>query len=157
LFLHGDGAYAFSFERNVAGVESPKEFALPQGIVPQLGDFQDIQELSIVGQGTRTRLQVRPLVWSAGTGVARSFDGLGRRLRLKPSRAYLHQDLDLIGVVHPAVKRQSPFVSIFDLSGFRLLSLTQVEQRSYDGIGPGLELEADAARLGPFVSSVYVM
>jgi len=25
LFLHGDGAAAFSFERNVAGVEAPKE------------------------------------------------------------------------------------------------------------------------------------
>src|SRR4030095_5144085 len=62
LFLHGDGAAAFSFERNVAGVEAPDEFALPPGIffnnIP--ADFnQDLNELSIVGQGTRTRMQVR--------------------------------------------------------------------------------------------------
>jgi hypothetical protein len=160
FFLHGDGAAAFSFERNVAGVESPDEFALPSGIffnnIP--ADFnQDIQELSIVGQGSRSRIQVRRAVWSAGTGIALSFDWLGRRIRIKPSFEYLHQEMDLIGVVHRAVKLTAPNVSALDLSGFRLISLTQQEQRSYDGIGPGLELEADAARLGPFMSSVYAM
>src|SRR5262249_31311051 len=47
--------------------------------------------------------------------------------------------------------------SVVDLSDFRLLSLTHEEKRGYDGIGPGLELEVDTARLGPFVSSVYLM
>jgi hypothetical protein len=158
LFLHGDGAGSFGFERNVAGVEGPDEFALPDGIIinnPPQDFFQNLNELSIAGQGTRTRMQVKRLVWSAGAGVAFSFDWLGRRIRVKPSLEYLHQDMDLIGVVHRAVKLQT-FVSVLDLSGFRLLSLTQQEQRGYDGIGPGLEIEADAARLGPFVSSVYV-
>jgi hypothetical protein len=159
VFVHGEGAAAFSFERNVAGLEGPDEFALP--VLPPETDttpaFGLVEELSIVGQGTRTRMQVKRAVWSAGTGIALSFDWLGRRIRVKPSFEYLRQQMDLIGVVHRAVKLQSPTVSVLDLSGFRLISLTQQEQRSYDGIGPGLELEADAARLGPFVSSVYVM
>ena len=159
LFLHGDGAYAFSFERNVAGVEAPDQFALPPGIFinSPLDERQNIQELSIVGQGTRSRMQLRPLVWSAGTGVAFSVEVFGRSLRVKPSLEYLHQEMDLIGVVHRAVKLQGQIVSALDLSGFRLLSLTHEEKRGYDGIGPGLELEVDTARLGPFVSSVYLM
>jgi hypothetical protein len=37
-----------------------------------------------------------------------------------------------------------------------LISLTRVEQEEYDGIGPGLELEADTVQLGPFLASVYI-
>jgi hypothetical protein len=161
LFVHGDGAAAFSFERNVAGVEGPDEFGLPVGIVPRndppFQDVDPVEELSIVGQGSRSRIQVRRLVWSAGGGIAFSFDVLGRRLRVKPSLEYLRQELDLIGVVHRAVKLQQTEVNIHDLRDFRLLSLTHEEKQSYDAIGPGLELELDAARLGPFVSSVYLM
>jgi len=161
LFLHGDGAAAFSFERNTAGIEGPKAFALPPGIIPVDDEnpaLDQLNELSIVGQGSRSRIQVKRLVWSGGAGIALSFDVLGRRLRVKPSFEYLRQELDLIGIVHRAVKlQQDPEVSIVDLQHFRLLSLTQQEQRSYHGIGPGLELEVDAARLGPFVSSVYLM
>ena len=160
LFLHADGAAAFSFERTVAGVEAPDEFALPPGVFVLPGSIrtnQELEELSVVGQGSRSRIQVRRIVWSAGAGIAFSFDVFGRRIRVKPSFEYLHQDMDLIGVVHRAVKLQHPLVSVVDLRNFRLISLTPAEQRSYDGIGPGLELEFDAARLGPFVSSVYLM
>ena len=111
LFVHGDGAAAFSFERNVAGVEGPDEFALPPGIIPlqdaNSGRWTQLEELSIVGQGSRSRIQVRRFVWSAGAGIAFRFDVLGRRLRVKPSFEYLRQELDLIGVVHRAVKLQA--------------------------------------------------
>jgi hypothetical protein len=160
LFVHGDGAAAFSFERNAAGVEGPDDFALPSGIIPiQDNDptHQPLEELSIVGQGSRSRIQVRRAVWSAGGGVALTLDVLGRRIRIKPSVEYLHQEMDLIGVVQRAVKLVEPEVSIVDLRDFRLLSLTREEKRSYDGIGPGLELEIDTARLGPFQSSIYLM
>jgi hypothetical protein len=160
LFVHGDGAAAFSFERNAAGREGPDEFALPSGIIPTPDDdptHQPLEELSIVGQGSRSRIQVRPAVWSAGSGIAFTLDVLGRRVRIKPSLEYLHQEMDLIGVVHRAVKLKEPEVSIVDLQDFRLLSLTREEKRSYDGIGPGLELEIDTSRLGPFQSSVYLM
>jgi hypothetical protein len=160
LFVHGDGAAAFSFERNVAGVEGPDDFALPTGIVP----FDDanpeedaVEELSIVGQGSRTRIQVRRWVWSAGAGIAFRLEVFGRRIRVKPSFEYLHQEMDLIGVVHRAVAQRQPNVNVTDLRDYRLISLTREEQESYDGIGPGLELEFDVTRLGPFQSSVYLM
>jgi hypothetical protein len=152
LFAHGDLAYAFSFERNLAGQESPGEFAPPE----HFGQTNlDIEELSVQGQGSRTRLQVRPLVLSAGAGVALGFDLFGRRFRVKPSFEYLHYELDLIGVVHRAVKVADPAM-INSLEDFRLISLTRIEQEEYDGVGPGLELEADTVQLGPFLASVYI-
>jgi hypothetical protein len=155
LFARGEFAYAFSFERNLAGQESPGEFAAP---IDTSQIVNDIEELSVKGQGSRTRMQVKPVVLSAGLGVALSFDLFERRIRLKPSVEYLHYQMDLIGVVHRAVKLRHPATkNVLLPSDFRLISLTQFEQRSYDGIGPGLELEADATRLGPFVSSVYIM
>jgi hypothetical protein len=152
-FLRGDAAASFGFERKLAGVESPGEYAVPTDLAPSAND---VEELSVRGQGSRARYQVKKLVLSAGTGLAFSFDFLGRRVRLKPSLEYLHYEADLIGVVHRAVKQRRPSGAA-DVSGFRQITLTNQEQRAYDGIGPGLELEADTARLGPFLTSVYIM
>jgi len=110
-------------------VSAPSELpsALPPGIIPEQDEdltMDELEELSIVGQGSRSRIQVRRLVWSAGAGTAFSFDVRGRRVRVKPSFEYLRQELDLIGVVHRAVKLKEPFVSVVDLKDFRLLSLT---------------------------------
>ncbi len=153
LFAHVDGAYAFSYERNLAGTESPGEFELPRDI----SEFaNNLEELEIRGQGSRTRMQLKPFVLSAGGGIAFSLDVMDRRIRIKPSIEYLRQEVEFIGVVHRAVKLEVPS-GVADLSRFRLISLTSFEEKWYDGVGPGLELEADAARLGPFVSSVYLM
>ena len=155
LFARGEFAYGFAFERNLAGQESPGEFSAP---IQVRQTANDTEELSVKGQGSRTRMQVKPVVLSAGAGIAFSFDLFDRRIRLKPSVEYLHYELDLIGVVHRAVKLKHPAaVNAILPEDFRLISLTQFEQRSYDGIGPGLELEVDATRLGPFVSSIYIM
>jgi len=157
LFAHADLASAFSFERTVAGIESPGPFEFPPIFLSQNDDPLAVRfdELSIFGQGSRARVQLERWVWSAGLGAAFGFDVLGRRVRVKPSLEYLHQELELIGTVHRAVKLKHPQVSVVDFRDFRLLQLSGTETESYDGIGPGLEVEADAARLGPFVSSVY--
>jgi hypothetical protein len=155
LFARGEFAYAFAFERNLAGEESPGEFAAP---IQVRQTATDTEELSVKGQGSRARMQVRPVVLSLGSGVAFSFDLFDRRIRLKPSIEYLHYELDLIGVVRRAVKLRTPAaINTLAPDDFRLISLTQVEQRSYDGVGPGLELEVDATRVGPFISSIYIM
>ena len=154
LFAHGDVAAAFSYERNLAGEGGVGDFALPKGLNQQQQDSVD--EIAVSGQGTRTRMQVRRWVYSAGAGLAITAETSNRRLRLKPSFEYIREELDFIGIANRAVKLFNP-TGVDDLHGFRLLSLTATERKSYDGIGGGLELEVDAARLGPFVSSVYLM
>jgi hypothetical protein len=157
LFAHVDVSAAFAYERNLAGVESPKDFAIPEGLnfTSTNPSQENIEELAIVGQGSRTHMQVDRWVYSGGAGIAFSADLFDRRIRIKPSIEYLREDIEYNGVVHRAVKRRTP--TGVDLSSFYLLSMTQFRDESYDGIGPGLELEVDAARLGPFVSSVFFM
>jgi hypothetical protein len=157
LFVHGDFAGAWSFERNLAGEGSPGRFAFPEGFVAGIPPEQDdVEELAIAGQGSRARMQVRTYVYSAGAGIAFTVDVFGHRVRIKPSFEYAHYEMDLLGVVQRAIKVRKPSGAA-DLSGFRQILLTSEEKESYDGIGPGLELEIDAARLGPVVPSVYIM
>jgi hypothetical protein len=156
LFAHADFAGAFSFERNLAGEGSPGTFGFPEGFEgSQPPEQDDVEELAITGQGSRARMQVRPYVYSGGAGIAFTLDILGHRVRLKPSFEYVHYEMDLIGVVQRAIKLKDPSGS-GDLSGFRQISLTHEEKQSYDGIGPGLELEVDTVRLGPIVPSVFI-
>lgn len=158
LFVRGDAAAAFGFERKIAGAESPGAFALPDGITLRPGETAEtfpLPELSIKGQGSRAKYQVRRLVVSGAAGFALSLDVFDRRLRIKPSFEYLRQEVDLIGAVHRAVGLAEP--SGLSLANFRLLTLTRVEKQVQEGFGGGLELEVDTARLGPFQTSVYAM
>jgi hypothetical protein len=159
LFAHADVAAAFAYERNLAGVEGPGEFALPKGLViPRGFDPHDalVDEIAIQGQGSRTRMQVERWIYSGGIGLALTTEFLDRRIRIKPSFEYLREEIEYLAVVRRAVQLRRPPGAV-DLSGFRLVSLNDTDRETYDGIGPGLELEVDAARLGPFVSSVFVL
>jgi hypothetical protein len=157
LFAHGDFAGAWSFERNLAGEGSPGKFGFPDGLERQIPVEQDdVEELAITGQGSRARMQVRTYIFSGGAGIAFTLDVFGRRVRLKPSFEYAHYEMDLLGVVQRAIKVKDPSGS-GDLSGFRKIILSHKDKESYDGIGPGLELEIDAGRLGPVVPSVFIM
>jgi hypothetical protein len=152
LFVHGDTAVAFSFERNLAGKGRPGEFSVPvhaQGVT-------DLEELSIPGQGSRARWQLGKIVYSAGGGLAFTFTLFQRTFRLKPSFEWVQVDQDFIGVTRRAVKLQFPS-GTSDISQFREISLSSVHTRTFDGIGPGLELEVDTARLGPIQTSLYAM
>ncbi len=151
LFVRGDVAAAFGFERNLAGEGSIGPFAPPQ---PRPADF-DVAPQTVSGQGSRAKAQVRRLVLSAGAGVAFSIDVFDRRLRIKPSAEYLRHELDLIGGLHRAVKVTDP-VQPGTLNGFRFVDLAATKKKTIHAIGPGLELEVDTMHAGPFLLSVYV-
>jgi hypothetical protein len=64
----------------------------------------------------------------------------------------------MIGSVHRAVKRvQRSTAPNTELKPeeFRLIELQFKDTDTVDGFGPGLELEADTANLGPILLSVY--
>lgn len=170
LFVHADYAAAFAFERNLAGGGSPGRFE-PPAFFPATNN--DVEELAIQGQGTRTRWQLNRDIWSAGGGLALTMTWFQRTVRIKPSFEWIHFEQDFIGVVHRAVKLRTPSqpqivqnpgtpdwraqVILNDLSGFRQIALTRVETHDFDGIGPGLEIEVDTVRLGPFKTSVFAL
>jgi hypothetical protein len=157
VFLHGDVSAGFSYERNLAGVGNPGQFKLPPDLTfTSDPNFVDLEELTIQGQGSRTRMQVDRWLFGGGVGVAFSAELFQRRFRIKPSFEYQREKVEFIGTVHRAVKLRNPS-GANNLDQFRFITLTDSTEESYDGIGPGLELEVDASRLGPFISSVFLM
>jgi hypothetical protein len=152
LFVHGDAGGSFAFTRNVAKEGVPGDFEL-------LGDFRPtevVTESNIGGQGSATTAEVKPLLLSAGAGVAFTLEPWERRLRIKPSVEYLREEIEVTGVVRRAVAIvDNPRAGEFP-DGFRLIELSGGEKRAFHGIGPGLEVEMDTLRAGPFMLSVYV-
>jgi hypothetical protein len=151
LFVHGDAAASFAFTRDVAKEGIPGEFEAPTS---PTGESFQIEESAILGQGSRLSAEVKPLLLSAGAGVAFTLDAWERRLRIKPSVEYLREEIEVTGVMHRAVaKIPSPQN---DLEDFDLIALSGSKKQSFHGIGPGLEIEADVAGAGPFMLTVYL-
>jgi hypothetical protein len=152
LFVHGDAAASFSATRDLAKEGVPGAFEVAEGVT-----FP--KETNVLGQGSTTSAQVMPLVVSAGAGVAFTLEAWERRIRIKPSVEYLREEIEVEGVVKRAVqtryRRPSPTAEDFP-DGFRLIELSGSEKQVFHGIGPGLEVEIDTLRAGPFMLAVYV-
>ncbi len=163
LFAHGDVAFALSDPRTIAGEAKPGTLALPPDL-PQVVR-RNIPEAAVSGQGSSTVSQLQDTVYSAGLGVAFTFEVFERTVRIKPSVEYLHEEIEVTGLVNRAVKRDptaapgapaDPAFRATSFSDFRLIYLNASQKKAFNGIGPGLEVEGDAARLGPLVLSVYL-
>jgi hypothetical protein len=151
LFVHGDIAIAFDAGRNTAKEGSQGKVGIPI-IDFNMDGIPDAQPsvISATGTGSTARHEAEPLRLSAGLGVAFELELLGRTLRLRPSVEYQWQETETRLFVGDAES----------LSGglscpCRILQLASRETHSFHGIGPGLELELDAGRLGPFGMSVF--
>lgn len=152
FFAHADLSAVFASERNLAGERSPGRLRPPDLNTRQ----QDaIPEISVLGQGSRAKSQVRRVAVSAGAGLAFTLRLFERTLRLKPSFEYLRQEVELTGELSRAVKQQTPAQGFGTLDDFRKLRLRASDVETQHGVGAGLEIEADTSRLGPFVLSVF--
>jgi hypothetical protein len=151
LFVHGDAAASFSATRDVAKEGVPDTFAVTEGV-----DFA--KESTVLGQGSTTSAEVMPLVISAGAGVAFTLEAWERRIRIKPSVEYVREEIEVEGVVKRVVQtryRPSPRAEDFP-DGFRRIELSGREKQVFHGVGPGLEVEMDTLRAGPFMLAVYL-
>jgi hypothetical protein len=154
LFVHGDVAGAFGFERNLAGERKPADFFVEPLDPINRPSKTDYAEGEVAGQGSRAKLQLRPFVYGAGGGIAFTTTIFGRTVRLKPSFEYLREEVDLIASVHRAVMLKSPARSLND---FRLIDLHESSKETLHGLGGGIELEIDASRLGPLGMSLFLL
>jgi len=143
-----DVGYAFGPEYNMPSIGDP-------------GPFQSTQRVSgaypassIIGQGGKLTAEVKPLWVTAGAGIAFTFAAWDRTFRFKPSVEYLREEVELSGLVRRAVG-PAPNGTSASLSAFRAITLAAERTVVYHGVGPGLELEMDTGRTGPFVVSVY--
>jgi hypothetical protein len=119
------------------------------------------------GQGMKTIAQVDELSWGAKAGVAFAFQSRGRQLRLKPSVGWYHFKVNAKSrLVHPTCFPTTACTDVyqpnvnggFDLvtDGFLRESIISARDSGvFDGIGPGLDLEMDVARVGPIGAALY--
>lgn len=144
VFAHVDLGAALGFSYDVAKEGTPASMSQQVTLTP---------ETSVPGQGSVTEAQVEPLMLSAGAGLAFSLDAGSWRVRIKPSFEYVRQEIEVKGTVHRAFSLEPSSLATTD---FRLVRLAGRETRTYHGIGPGLEVEVDAARMHPFMLSVFL-
>jgi len=163
LFVHGDTALAFSFDRNVAKQGTPTGAVIPVGPITP--------EVEVRGTGAKTSGEVQTPLYSAGAGPAFTFEFLERRMRLRPSFEWMREEIQVSGVLNKTFQvdtGQQQSIQVGAGGANRPLSplvnavyLNQIEVRAQDtqafnGIGGGLELEMDAARAGPVVLSLFL-
>ena len=161
LFVHGDVTLAFAFDRNVAKQGTPTGAVIPVGPITP--------EVEIRGLGSKTSGQVKTLVYGAGGGPAFTFEAFERRLRVRPSVEWMRQEMQVSGVMNKAFQADTGQQQGLDpgLPGGGLtpllnavylqpITLRARDTHVYHGIGPGLEVEMDAARAGPVVLSLFL-
>ena len=161
LFGHADVIIAFGPTYQMPGVASPGALRSP------VDDRIAVTEQSILGQGASNEASVQPLQIAAGAGIAFTTQLAGRTIRFKPSVEYLRQEVELSSLVSRAVKyRDLPVpppcntdpacLRQFQVANnFRQVLITGKKQATYDGIGPGFQIEMDTGRAGPLMLSLY--
>jgi hypothetical protein len=149
LFAHAGAAAVFSQTLNPAKEGVPEPMRTPPGV------GTGITEDTIFGQGSQTSVKNGPLAVTAGAGVAFTIDAFERRIRIKPSVEYLWEELEVSGIVQRAVALTSP-AQANGIEDFRLIILRDEETQAFHGVGPGLEIETDAARVGSFMASIFI-
>ncbi len=150
-FVHVGLALALPQEHQVARVRAPGEYALPPGSYIPPVDFDETQ---IVGQGSAVLTMRDRLLVTAGAGLAFTADWGERRIRIKPSIEYLRSRVSVQGFTQRAVDLNDGALN-GTLASFRRIILTQNASLDLHGLGPGIEVEADARSAGPLMLTVY--
>ncbi len=164
LFASVELPYQFGIDRNVAQRQRPTGLEEP----PNPPAPEAVDELGLLGQGSRTRSEVHGLAFGASAGVVFGFEAWGRQFRIKPSAGWLRTQIGVRGrVEHPICNNGSadPSRDTCDLdgeqfpgsSGFtRVITLKAHDSLWLDGVGPGVELEMDTGRFGPYTVSLFL-
>jgi hypothetical protein len=153
LFLHSDAQLAFSQTRSLGREGVPDGASFPPTTETELP-----VETEVAGVGSVTNAEVETLLVSGGLGVAFTVDAWERRLRIKPSFEYLREKIKVSGKLTRAFRQDQGTAGPPTIPSVYLPSIqldAEDELTSY-GIGPGLELEMDAGRAGPFLLSVFL-
>ena len=166
LFVHGDASLAFAFDRPVAKEGVPEGAQVPNPALPGYTETQ------IKGVGSQTSGEVQTLLVSGGLGAAFTLDAWERRLRIKPSFEFLREEIQVTGRLIRVFRKDTGLpvnVNFGRLPGrgntgqgspARFLTPIDIEAtdtKAFHGIGPGLEVEMDAARAGPVMLTLFVM
>jgi hypothetical protein len=136
-FVHGGANMSFDREDPVANDDDPGK---PR--VTQVGTRTPVS--GVRNLGSATKVETRPLSWTAGAGVAFEFQLEDLRFRIKPSVEWLWQKDRLRTQLSDA---ESVAGNPTECDPCRLLRIDTTTSEEFHSIGPGLEIEVDGARL----------
>ena len=172
LFVSGEILPTFASERDLAFKGDPGCIRGPEQDAPCANtiDNEDppentFDEGAANGQGATTSAQVDTLVFGANLGVAFPARVGKRQLRIKPSVGWINYKVDASAIVVDAAcapgactYSKSVFGDfVFINPGFlRETILTSSGSGTFNGIGPGLDVEMDVGRYGPLGVSLFL-
>jgi hypothetical protein len=177
LFVSGEFLPSFAEERTVAVQGDPGCVRGPEPGAPCARDEVPGQrrtspgmfgEVAANGLGSRVTSEVDLLVYGASLGMAFPLRLGERELRLKPSFGWISYEVEAKGlVVDAACDPAARCTDVYALNwmpgdpplqtGFlRETTLTGEASRRFNGIGPGLDVEVDVGRFGPFGASLFL-
>jgi len=142
-FIHVDVLHPLGLEVDIAREGSPDGFEFAE--FPGLRN-STLTAAAVGGQGLKTEAEFKSPTVTVGLGLSFSFDWFDRPFRVRPSLQYFHEKVEVSGVMLDAEGQRviEDFVVIED---FDLLSLTGAQTKTLHGLGGGVELEMEIARL----------
>jgi len=160
FFVGGEIAATFGFERSLALDGDPGELRSPNLAG---NENQPYSESRVIGQGTATKAQLGSPFYGAYAGIAIPFTLFGRGLRVKPLVGWTFYKIDVTGQL--ATPQCQPINNCNPMAanpsgggmGFqRTVELNASKTGSFNALGPGIELELDTGRLGPFGTGIFM-
>ena len=147
LFAHVDGTAAMGFSYDIAKEGDPGTLIPPSFPVP---------EAEVAGQGSKTEAQVESAILTGGAGVAFAVALGDWKFRIKPSVEYMREEIEVKGTIGRAVTLPPIPPPPGATTNFRFIELAGSKTKTFHGIGPGLEIELDAARIENFAITVFL-
>lgn len=145
LFAHADISLSLDSSEGLANQADPG-----RPIVPPTNNFP---ALGVPNLGSAVRSEIEPLVFSGGVGVAFSAQLGERSLRIKPSIEWLWQEDKLTSLFSLA---EGAGADPLFCSPCRTVFIESNLTEGYHSLGPGLELELEAARFQDFMFSIFL-
>ncbi len=110
-----------------------------------------LPEAGVTGQGSNLNAGFGSYFLNGNLGMSFELELLDRRLSVTPSFEWAIYQMRLAGAVRRAFRQTTT-----PLANTRFVAMDALGRKVLRGIGPGLEVELEAARFGPLVSSVAV-
>lgn len=156
-FVHAGASYFVGSRVTVAQEGAPGEFIEPpvDPLDPSRPNLeQQVSAQAVSGQGSRVSAELQPLVVSAGAGIALTFRIWERQIRLKPSFEYIREEIEASGTMRNAAGVRRSVGGVVE-TPFDYTVLSGSKKKEMHGIGGGLSVELDAARIGALQLSIF--
>jgi len=156
FFVGADFSASFGTERSAAGQGDPSTLESP---LPPGGGATPYSQNTVLGQGSQTRAELDTFLVTARAGVAFPLELFGRAMRIKPSVGWIRYEVKVNGLVVSADCATFLTSTNCNPAGggtTREIRLSDSTNESFDGIGPGLDIEMDTGRIGPLGTSLSI-